>query len=119
MITEKDYTFTERDDTTHWTVHLLTGDYKDVYIQFGTVKLIPPEGGTLDDEGAIMQFQYDILDLPAYLEKEDLESDEDFQNHLGDVLSHIIQDSFDRGDYKIGDKDASKPGNNNTEESAD
>lgn len=121
MITHDDYTFTEHGavDNGHWTVHLLTGDYKDVYVQYGTVRLIPPEGGTLDDDGATMQFKYDIIDLPTYLDKEDLESDEDFMNHLGDVLTHIINDSFDTGNYSMGEKGDSESGNNGTQESTE
>lgn len=118
MITHDDYAFAERDGIDdRWVVHLLTGDYKDTYVIFGSVKLIPPEGGTVNDEDAVMKFQYDIVDHPHYLNKEDLEVDVDFMDHIGDILRHIITSAFERGDYKIGDRDG-QSGDDDSEESS-
>ena len=45
-----------------------------------------------------------------------LSESSEFQNYIGDVLAHILQDAFDTGEYKIGNDDDSKRTNDDPAE---
>lgn len=107
-ITHKDYAFAERDNQEHWVIHLTTGKYKDTYYCYDRVQLQMPEDMDLEDlddpdVDATLSFAYGLIESPHDLNE--LAEDEEFNEHIGDVLRHIIEDSFDKGDYKIGSKD--------------
>ena len=44
----------EGENSDHWTVEFLSGDFKGVKIQYGTI--------SIDEENDIMNFNYDIVD---------------------------------------------------------
>ena len=54
---------------------------------------------------ATLSFQFKVDEAPAPHDVEILEESNDFNNHLGDILSHIIQNAFDTGNYKVGSND--------------
>ena len=56
-----------------------------------------------DKETAKLSFKYQI-DNPADFDRQKLESDQNFNNYIGDILSHIIQSAFDSGNYTLGEK---------------
>lgn len=104
-ITADDYAFAERDDQEHWVIHLKTGKWKDTYYCYDRVQLIAPEGGWPeegDGEGTL-SFNYGLIESPFDLTE--LSEDVDFNDHIGYILRHIIEDSFDSGNYKIGSED--------------
>lgn len=104
-ITYDDYAFAERDDQEHWVVHLKTGKYKDTYYCYDRVQIIPPNEGW-EQEGDVdgtLSFRYGLIESTHDLNE--LAEDEEFNEYIGDVLRHIIEDSFQTGNYKIGDKD--------------
>ena len=106
-ITEDDYTFVEQDGQEQWVIRLNTGVWKDTFYCYDHVKLIPPEGGweLLEDgeEEATLSFRYGLIESPYELEE--LSEDREFNDYISDILRHIIQDSFDSGKYRLGDKD--------------
>ena len=109
-ITTDDYTFADNGFNEMWAVKLLT-KYEGVVYCYGKVSARVMDEDTGE---AALSFQYQILDEGDH-DKEALEKDEDFNNYLGDVLSHIIQDAFENDKYRIGDDDS----DNSTEESTD
>ena len=38
---------------------------------------------------------------------EELENDTDFQSYVGDIIVHVIENAFEKGDYRIGGDDDS------------
>ena len=49
-----------------------------------------------EKDGAIyLQFVYNVLETP--LQKEELEKDMNFKNHIGDVLVSIMSNNIDKG----------------------
>ena len=85
-ITENDYTYVENPNHSLYGVRLLTGKYKDVIYQYGKVSI--KESPELDI--ATLQFTYNIQEVASFTE-DDLINDNEFKNHLGDVLTHIIE----------------------------
>lgn len=61
--------------------------YTNVMIIYGTVKIL--EDQQLDV--ATLKFTYNIVD-PGDYDHDDLRKDEDFNNYLGDLLTHIIEE---------------------------
>lgn len=103
MITNDSYTFVESATSgEEWHVKLNEGDYAGVVYKYGKIQIVePPHEG---DE-ARLQFQYLVVDTPEDLSAEELQHDTTFMNHLGDVLTHIIQDSLETGKFKLGEND--------------
>ena len=107
MITNEDYTFAESEADDHWAVRLIT-NYPRVTYMYGEIKVREKTNE------ATLDFKYKILDGGQF-EIDALEQDNDFKNHLGAVLQHIIEDAFENGKAKINDR--SKHSTNNTPES--
>ncbi len=61
--------------------------YENVMVIYGTVKIL--EDQQLDM--ATLQFTYNIVD-PGDYDHDDLREDKDFNNYLGDLLKHIINE---------------------------
>jgi len=104
-ITEDDYTFVERDDQDHWVVRLKTGPYADTFYTYGKVSIVPPEGGWSDDDDdniGTLQFTYGLIESSHDLEE--LSEDGEFNDYIAAVLQHLLEDSFAKGDYRIGDE---------------
>jgi len=92
-ITDKSYSFIESADlegspVATYSVKINDKKYKDVQD---------------DKETAKLSFKYQI-DNPADFDRQKLESDQNFNNYIGDILSHIIQSAFDSGNYTLGEK---------------
>ena len=104
MITNEDYTFAESEADDHWAVRLIT-KYPGVTYMYGEIKVREKT-----DE-ATLDFKYKILDGGQF-EIDTLEKDNDFKNHLGAVLQHIIEDAFENGKAKINDRSEHTTNNN-------
>lgn len=105
-ITDKSYSLIESADlegspVATYSVKILDKKYKDVVLSFGKISLTVRDDG----ETAKLSFKYQIDDS-AEFDRQTLESDHNFKNYAGDVLSHIIQTAFDSGNYKVGDTPA-------------
>lgn len=113
-VTEDDYTFVERNDQEHWVVRLKTGPYTDTFYTYGRVSIEPPEGGWTEegDNDGTLRFTYSIIE--SVIDEDELIASQDFNNYIGAVLQHLLEDSFAKGDYRIGDD---KSGNDDTAES--
>ena len=85
------------DKTAIYTVKLKHKPYHDVVIAYGKVSLTVND----DKETARLSFKYDILKG----DKLELQSDDEFTTLVGDVLSHLIQEAFDSGNYQLGTPD--------------
>lgn len=104
-ITLDDYTFAEDGTSDAWAVRLKT-KYEGVVYHYGSV-----QARVDDDEGnATLSFKYAVLD-PAGNDLEELEKSEDFNNYIGAVLQHIIEDAFDTGNYRLGENASDNPKN--------
>lgn len=115
-ITHDDYTFADNGFNELWAVKLLT-KYEGVVYCYGKVTAkVVDEGDGETDGLANLSFQYQVIDSADH-DLEELESDEDFNNYIGDVLVHIIEDSFETGNYKIGDNATDDSDNSTTESS--
>lgn len=113
-ITENDYERIEYLQETHNIDHdsfrLLTGKWAGVIVTYGEIALQKPMSG---DE-AKLKFNYMVNEHNGF-DHDELSKDPDFNNYLGDMLSHIIETALDDNEFLIGDKDAAA--NDNTEES--
>lgn len=110
-ITEADFSFVEKPNSPMYSVKLKSGGFSGVIVTYGKVSLKASE----DTETATLSFQFKVDEAPAPLNIEELEKSEDFNNHLGDILSHIIQSAFDSGKYKFGSDDKQSTNNNSAE----
>lgn len=108
-ISIEDYTFVDNNVNEMWAIRL-NSKWPGLVYCYGKVT-----AQLLDDDtgNASLKFQYQILDEDQY-DKDELAKDPEFNDYLGDVLSHIIQDAFDNDKYRIGDNVNS---NDRTEES--
>lgn len=111
-ISKDDYTFADNGFNEMWAIRL-KNMYEGVVYCYGKVSAKLDEVAGNGDGLATLSFQYQVLD-EADFDKDDLEKSEDFNNYIGDVLKHIIEDSFATNNYRIGDGDDS---DNGTEES--
>lgn len=100
-ITHDSYSFVEKDvDDDQWYVQLKEGDYSGVVYKYGKIQV-----KERDYDQAQLQFQYAIIECPDHLDRSELQTDEVFMNTLGDVLTHIIEDSFTSNKFKLGEND--------------
>jgi len=103
-ITDKSYSFIESADlegspVATYSVKINDKKYKDVTVTYGKISLTVQD----DKETAKLSFKYQI-DNPTDFDRQKLESDQNFNNYIGDILSHIIQSAFDSGNYTLGEK---------------
>ena len=83
------YVIPENEGTTVG-IKLLTGKYIDTVYQYGKVGFDEQKNGDI-----FLKFIYNIIETP--LNKEDLEKNDDFKNHIGDVLVNIMSQNIDKG----------------------
>jgi hypothetical protein len=83
------YEIPETEETTVG-IKLLSGQYIDTVYQYGKVKFEEEKDGAI-----YLQFVYNVLESP--LLKEELETDMNFKNHIGDVLVSIMSNNIDKG----------------------
>ena len=85
------------DKTAIYVVKLKVAPYDGIVIAYGKVLLTVAE----DKETAKLSFKYEVIQG----DKAALNSDSTFSRLVGDVLSHLIQDAFDSGNYQLGTPD--------------
>lgn len=83
------YVIPETEDTTVG-VKILTGDYIDTIYQYGKVKFEEEKDGAI-----YLRFVYNVTETP--LNKEELDSSDDFKNHIGDILVSIMSQNNVKG----------------------
>ncbi len=111
-ITKDDYKFVERPEDVMYTVELTTGEWKGTKYQYGKVSAKVEEVNDDEDGIASLSFMWNLIEGD-----DSLQESPDFQDYIGDVLSHILQDAFDSGEYKIGnDDDNTKRTDDNSKE---
>lgn len=99
-VTNNTYSFVESATSgEEWHVKINDGDYKGIVYKYGKIQIHEI------DEEANLKFQFKIIDLPEHLSEEELNSDAVFMTQLGDILTHIIEDSLDTGHFKLGKDD--------------
>lgn len=101
-ITNNDYTLVENlggDLAEFYGVKIKTGIWKDVILVYGSVSIKESE----DKSSATLGFNYNIQD-PADHDYEHLNADVNFNEYLGDLLKHIIEDSLKNKEATIGNK---------------
>jgi hypothetical protein len=101
-ITSDVYSFVENDfSDDSWHVKINQGVYKDIVYKYGKIQVKE------DGDEAKLSFQFKIVDLPEHLDEDDLNSSVEFMETLGDILTHIIEDSLETGKFKLGNNDKS------------
>ena len=99
-ITSADYALVENDASgfgDFYGVKLKAGKWKNVVVVYGKVTVKEDT----ENDTATMSFNYAIQD-PADYDIEELESNSDFNDYLGDLLNFIILDSLENKEAKIG-----------------
>ncbi len=99
-ITSADYSLVENDGSSFadfYGVKLKAGKWKNVVVVYGKVTVKEDK----ESDTAKMSFNYAIQD-PANYDIEELESNPDFNNYLGDLLNFIVLDSLENKEAKIG-----------------
>jgi len=87
-VTHKDYTFVENDNIDFYGIRL-NSRFKDVVLVYGKVGIKEqPEMDT-----ATLSFTYQITD-PGDFDHDNLVKDEYFNNYIGAVLEHIINENM-------------------------
>ena len=92
-----------------YSVKIKEGEYSGVIVTYGKVSINESD----NKKTATLSFQFKLDEAPAPHNAGELEKSEDFNNHIGDILSLIIQNAFDSGKYKFGSDDK-QPTNNNS-----
>lgn len=114
------YETVEREGVDNWCIRITDGPYKDTVYYYEKVMIAPPEGKSWDDinDGVDMHpvLTYNYVIIESDSDPEDIQKDPELDESVGDILVHLVQDTFDKGDYKIGDKNASESGNDNPAE---
>lgn len=112
-ITLDDYTFADNGFNDLWAIKLLT-KYEGVVYCYGKVTAKVADIDENGDAHANLKFQYQVLESGDH-DKDELEESNDFNDYIGDVLNHILQDAFENDKYRIGDEST----DNSIEESSD
>lgn len=90
------FSLVEHEGKEFYGVRLLK-EYTGVIIVYGTVSLKE----NLDDDTAKLKFTY-LIEEPGTYDAKDLESDPDFNNHLGKILQYILEDTLNNRTGRIG-----------------
>jgi hypothetical protein len=99
-ITSNSYSFVENATVNdEWHVKVNEGMFKDVVYKYGKIQVKEK------DEEALLSFQFKVIDLPEHLDEDELNSSVDFMDLLGDILTHVIEDSLETGKFKLGNDD--------------
>ena len=90
MIEGLDYCFIyPKDDKTTVHIKLLEGPYKDTIFKYGKVKIKE------ENDQAYLLFAYDVIESKVSKPKK-LEKNEDFKNHIGDLLVDIMSGNLEQ-----------------------
>lgn len=100
MITSDDYIFMENPMSENWAIHIKTGPWEGVQYAYGKIGLRENP----DQSGATLQFNYAILEAGEFDENV-LKYSPDFNNHVGDILSHILTDAMENDKFRLGNNE--------------
>jgi hypothetical protein len=78
-----------------WNIRFLKGDYVESVVSIGTIKVGEEIPGGDDHQ---LTFDFNVSYSPDDTLTED---DEDFQEYVGKILLHIIEDSIKRSENKV------------------
>lgn len=84
----KEYTFVEKKDSEFYSLKIVHGPYTGVIYTYGAVTVQED----IENDVARLSFKYRIEDAPAPLSKDELESNSEFNDYIGDILSQILED---------------------------
>lgn len=90
-----------RENSDHDSFKILTGQFAGTIVTFGRLSMEEINNNTTDQLEGRLSFEYEIEKTP--LELTELQESPAFENYLGDMLMHIIEDAFENGNYKIGE----------------
>jgi len=112
-ITQYDYDQIEyHKGTNHDSFKIKTGQYSGTVITYGEIAIQEQ----MDGSDPKLKFQYQIDESP--LNGDELKSDAEFNNYVGDMLTHIIESAIEDNNFAIGEQpDGTESTNNNSEES--
>lgn len=112
-ISQYDYDQIEyHEGTNHDSFKVKTGYYSGTIVTFGEIAIQEQ----MDGSSPKLKFQYQIDESP--LNADELKNDNDFNNYIGDMLTHIIETALEDNNFAIGEQlDGTEFTNNNTEES--
>jgi len=109
MITENDYTILDPDfvaDSSQALSEIRIDRTSSRWkgIKFKVTRL---SARVLDgDEMAELSYDFTVTKYdPRMYTAEQLESNDEFQTYVGDIIMHIIENAFENGDYRIGGDD--------------
>jgi hypothetical protein len=102
-VTSDTYSFVDNDLAIDdaWHIKIKEGLFRDIVYKYGKIQI---KENDISGE-ATLSFQYKIIDLPSHLVEDDLNGSTDFMTLIGDILTHIIEDSFETGKFKLGKND--------------
>ena len=108
-ITDDDFKFIELPNDDFYTIHILTGEWVDTKFQFGSVQICGEE----DEDGSLgISFDWTLIEGD-----ESLNTNVEFQNYCGEILTFVITNSLEA---KIGEmNDNSINTDNDTTESVE
>lgn len=89
----------------NWAIHIKTGQFEGVQYAYGKIGLTETKDGN-----ATLKFNYVILDACDFAQ-DMLKCSTEFNNHVGDILVHILEDSLANEKFKIGNNERSNPTN--------
>jgi hypothetical protein len=77
-----------------YAIKLTSGQYSNLIYKYGSIRLNEDENNGV----CKLSFAYKIIYIPKNLDKIDLDTDDVFKNHIGDVLNDILSNQ----EFKIG-----------------
>lgn len=112
-ISQYDYQqITYHEGTNHDSFKIITGQYSGTIITYGEIAITEPLDGQSE---ATLKFQYQIDETP--LDADELKIDSEFNNYVGDLLTHVIDSAVKENNFKIGDNpNGTESTNDNIEE---
>lgn len=89
------YELTPAQEEESWNVRYLTGYYTETVIKIGSIKI----DGVENNEQPRLYFEYDIISSPI----ENLETNEEMDNMVGDTITSIIESAIDNEEILLKD----------------
>lgn len=100
MTEEIDYKLVDSDrHTDHFSIKITNGVYSGSVYAYGDVKLTEEEVN--GEQVGRLSFLYEVEEGNEEYSKEELQSNKDFEQHIGNVLASIIT----KNEFKIGEND--------------
>lgn len=87
-----------RENSNHDSFKILTGQWAGTVVTFGEVAV----QHKLDGTPPKLNFEYQIEE--TQLDANELEKDVDFNEYIGDILVHVIEQALEQDNFTIGEK---------------